>query len=532
MRKKIVLALMTFITLFLPIVTLNAIAIVNDGDVINGTKIEGKLENPGDVKVTKQVTKLNNEGLYKVEFDIRGLNVERTRYKPIYVVVLLDKSSSMHGGCYGCSQWNNAINAAKDLADEIINEFSNSNIGLITFNTAANTLKTLSRDKFDGVSFGFPSGPADLEVGIDSAVSSLNSITEDSIKAIVLLSRGDFDMDRYNDALTKINAAKVSGIKFYSMGFGANNTQTDRLKDISSSGALSNVDGVVSSLKTLAEEKYNVPAGTNATLNDTIGENFEFVVGSQTEGVTHSNKVVTFGLDEITEVGTTISFNIQIDIDGADEWNHTNKTHGEGVKLSYTNNKDQLKKIVFKESPKVYWIKKYSYTINYYQDSLSGTLLGTKNGMAPHNTLIETVDQTLFILAGYKFKESNLPYTILKTQDNVINVVYGKRNDLSYTVEYYYDEVLDTSKTYTVNGATYGESVTEFIDKSGASYILKSCTELTIELENNVLKVYYQKIKMASNEITPPKTGIDNSNEFIPIVSSSIVVLFLLKRKV
>lgn len=526
MRKKIVLILMTFLFLFLPLVSVNA-TMVNDGEVVNGTKTEGKLTNPGDVQVTKKVTKENDEGLYKVEFEIKGVNATKTKYKPIYVVALLDKSESMN------SKWDNAKKASKDLAKEIINKFSNSKIGLITFNTAANTSKNFSRDNFDGVSFGSPSGSDNLEVGIDSAVSSLNAITEDAIKAVVLLSDGDFHQDGYNNALTKISTAKSAGIKFYSIKFSPNPTGEQRLKTISSDNKVLTIVEIVNSLEKLASGEYEVPAGINATLIDTIGENFTFVEDSQTKEVTHSNKVVTFQFDEITEEGIIISFNIQIDIDDADEWNFTNDVDKEGVKLSYTNSKGESKKIVFKESPKVYWIKKYHYTINYYQDSLTGTLLGTKKGIAPHNTLIETVDQTLFMPIGYKFKESNLPYKVLKNQDNVINVVYDKRNDLSYTVEYYYDGVLDNSKTYSVNGVAYGAKITEFIDKSGSSYVLKNCSELIIGLEENILKVYYEKIKMAANEITPPKTGVDdNLLEFISLISSSIAVLFLMKKKI
>lgn len=356
MRKKIIFVLMTFLFMLLPLVSVNATANdseVKDGDIKEGEITEGKFKSPGDVQVTKRVTKENDAGLYKVEFEIKGL-----------------------------------------------------------------------------------------------------------------------------------------------------------------------------------KSPENLPAGTNATLIDTIGENFEFVEDSQSAGVTYSNKVVTFEFDEITEEGTIISFNIQIDINKADGWNDTNVTSNKGVKLSYTDNKNKPKEMAFNKTAKVYWVKKYSYTINYYQDSLTGKLLGTKTGIAPKDTLIETVDLTLFLLSGYKFKESNLPYKVLKDQENVINVIYEKRNDLSYKVEYYYDGVLDESKTYIVNNVTYGSVITEFIDKSGPSYLLKSCSDLTIGLEENVLKVYYEKIKMASNEIIPPKTGIiDNSSGFISIISSSIVLLFLLRRK-
>lgn len=59
----------------------------------NVTTIDKLSEN--DVEVRKTVTKVNDNGEYKVKFDVRGKGTKLQLKAPVYVVVVFDNSNSM-----------------------------------------------------------------------------------------------------------------------------------------------------------------------------------------------------------------------------------------------------------------------------------------------------------------------------------------------------------------------------------------------------------------------------------------------------
>lgn len=100
---------------------------------------------------------------------------------------------------------------------------------------------------------------------------------------------------------------------------------------------------------------------------------------------------------------------------------------------------------------KVYYVKaKYSYTINYYKDSISNENFITKiEGTESFGQTI-TANTKYEVPVGYRFK-GTAPSIVINKNDNVINVVYVKdccqNKTISYTVEYYLNGVIDNSKT-------------------------------------------------------------------------------------
>lgn len=54
---------------------------------------------------------------------------------------------------------------------------------------------------------------------------------------------------------------------------------------------------------------------------------------------------------------------------------------------------------------------------------------------------------------------TDMPYTIIDGE-NVINVIYTKKDNLTYRVEYYYDGNIDSSKTEYFENLTYGDVIT------------------------------------------------------------------------
>ncbi len=141
----------------------------------------------------------------------------------------------------------------------------------------------------------------------------------------------------------------------------------------------------------------------------------------------------------------------------------------------------------------VYYVKdEFSYTVEYYYD---GTIDDSKTETA--KALFESVinnyqDKNK---TGYKLdKTENLPLTITSdSKKNVIKVYYVKDN-YGYKVEYYYDNQLDDSMTYT-SSAKYLSQVNDYPDgsKKGFSYVSDTAPlTITEKTENNIIKVYYE----------------------------------------
>ena len=141
----------------------------------------------------------------------------------------------------------------------------------------------------------------------------------------------------------------------------------------------------------------------------------------------------------------------------------------------------------------VYYVKdEFSYTVEYYYD---GTIDDSKTETA--KALFESVinnyqDKNK---TGYKLdKTKNLPLTITSdSKKNVIKVYYVKDN-YGYKVEYYYDNQLDDSMTYT-SSAKYLSQVNNYPNgsKKGFSYVSDTAPlTITEKTENNIIKVYYE----------------------------------------
>ena len=100
-----------------------------------------------DVEVRKTVTKVNDNGEYKVKFEDRGKGTKLQVKAPVYVVVVFDNSNSMaptqseqnncvnwersNNRCY--DKWQQAVDGAKEFARIIHNNIPSANIALVSF---------------------------------------------------------------------------------------------------------------------------------------------------------------------------------------------------------------------------------------------------------------------------------------------------------------------------------------------------------------------------------------------------------------
>ena len=155
-----------------------------------------------------------------------------------------------------------------------------------------------------------------------------------------------------------------------------------------------------------------------------------------------------------------------------------------------------------------YKIKDYAYRIEYYLDGVLNESLTDNRKATLGKEITNYVEQKV---DGYTFRKvENLPLTITKDEEsNVIKVYFEIRTDLSYTVEYYFDNVLDESLTDTFENQTFGTIITEVENKCIDGYSQAHSTlPYTIGTGNNVIKVYYTK-NIGSYTIKYFKEGTD-----------------------
>ena len=157
---------------------------------------------------------------------------------------------------------------------------------------------------------------------------------------------------------------------------------------------------------------------------------------------------------------------------------------------------------------KVYYIvddgntKTLKYTVEYYKDGVLQELdtqvrTNTVQILEPDTLTVDKTEiNTTDKYEGYRFI-GTLPEIIPDVVENgtTIKVNYEK-DEYKYTVEYYYNDVLDTEKT--VNAvAKYKEVIESYENKAGDKYYLDKEENLPLTIsvtpEDNIIKVYYTK---------------------------------------
>ena len=159
----------------------------------------------------------------------------------------------------------------------------------------------------------------------------------------------------------------------------------------------------------------------------------------------------------------------------------------------------------------VYYSKdSFGYTINYYyDDELDASK--TETGTALYQSEIEYTDKNI---TGYELDRVSAEKIVISdnVDENVINVYYVKTS-VNYTIEYYYDGVIDDSLT--VNGTgLYGDTVSyEPQEKDGYQFVEASAENITLGDGENVIKVYYEKVPEETTQKTPEETTTKKTPE-------------------
>ena len=496
-------------------------ASIQKGDVRNEVNTVGSTTSAGDVELKKTVEKTDEEGIYKVTLTAKGKNKVTTesKYADIYTVVVLDTSGSMEKKvCVNrpfirCKKWADikypeAVKGTKVFANTLLSKYSNAQLALLTFSSDVKKARDFDNKGFDNVNYPDPDGLTNLGAAIQTADQMLAEKKKSDTNAklyMVILSDGYPERQTVNHTTAANHAKNVTGVEIFTIGYDTDEDTQELLQGVATDkNHYSNADGndVAQKFTDIAGSiEISVPAGTNATITDTIADGFTYVEGSG-NNATIEGKKVSFDVDKITEEGETVSFKIKIDKDLPTDWYPTN----DKADITYTDVSDESVTKTITSSAEVYWEQAtYKYKVNYYKDSVNGTPLGTSEDEAVKNAKINAsdIDINKYKPTGYGNGtiDTDMPYTITGEND-VINVVYKKRNDLSYTVEYYKEQnKISNDNDNTVNNQTFGDKVQEAeIDKNKYKPLLgyKDGTIETdmpyeIKEEDNVIRVCYVK---------------------------------------
>lgn len=502
------------------------------------TVTEGNLVKQGDIQINKTVSKIDDNGNYKVTFEVKGKDVEThtSNKKDVYAVVVLDKSNSMCNS-YNCSRdekWTNAVNGAKTFAKTLHEKLPNAKIALVTFADKdgflgifdnayndAQVLRNFDNKDFSNVNFGTPNGGTNLYAGLYEANELLtaSNIKKDAIKYVVVISDGEptlyYDDNGYTDGpgsymdatterKTKEMAKTVQkSAEVFAIGYDYNGTILSEVASGADHVYLSDPTTIVTKFTDIATIMGKANAGTDAVLTDNIGAKF---VMTDAQG----NKYTSEKFD-ITEAGKTFSFNIKINEDDITEdgWYPTNAD----FELTYTDPKGTTKTIKSTKNPEVYWVaKRYDYKIEYYYDGqIDNTLIETGKDVKGKEITVSDESIKNNAKEGYSFVNtdpSTRKIVISSSEENVIKVYYvtdeNQTKELSYTVEYYKDGkkvendtqvVKQTKQVLESDTLTVKSEEINIKDKYVGYKFVKTNPELIPEVIKNkgVIDVYYEK---------------------------------------
>lgn len=160
----------------------------------------------------------------------------------------------------------------------------------------------------------------------------------------------------------------------------------------------------------------------------------------------------------------------------------------------------------------------YGYTVNYLERLEDGTDMVLKTAetkSAAFNSVIESGKEAVKI-DGYNFGRANVPsLTIGENEtDNVINLYYTKRSDLSYTVNYYWDgTTTPVADSKTVDGQIFDTSVAESpVGVEGYTAVSTADKSITIGTGTNEINFYYyENVELTANSDTATYDGKEHS---------------------
>ena len=138
-----------------------------------------------------------------------------------------------------------------------------------------------------------------------------------------------------------------------------------------------------------------------------------------------------------------------------------------------------------------------SYIVKYI-DKETGEEI-KKQKVVPQKLLGEVMDSKdeIINVDGYNYDSVEEDYLTIGASLNEMKIYYTKRNDIEYTIEYYFDDVLDSNLTQNIK-AIYLQKIDEYKKAQRKGYTLdkEESFPLTISYiqEDNIIKIFYKRI--------------------------------------
>ena len=198
----------------------------------------------------------------------------------------------------------------------------------------------------------------------------------------------------------------------------------------------------------------------------------------------------------------------------------------ENLPLTITEN--ELENVI-----KVYYEKaSYDYTIYYYKDNIAGeNLLGRIPGTAEIESKI-IADTTKFIpKEGYVFEGTVPNMTICSdSSKNILNVIYTRVKDLSYTINYLEKGTNKLLKTETISNQKFNKIITiedleipNKITSNSKEYTysdeftpVKGQIIIGTDLSLNVINLYYERPEIKTEKTSTVNTNATQSGKAYP----------------
>ena len=412
------------------------------------------------------------------------------------------------------SQFASGLMSASDAVRMGVYDFSGSNRTNIALTDDKTVVTSAVEDLYtpiwgDGTDYG---------LGLNGAANILEGSEEGRQKFVVFISDGEPNNGDYGTEEAK--ELMKDGVTIMTVGVDMDSSAMRYLSNISSSDDSGNKycysassDGssgtALATVLALIQEKIetSINSGTDAVLTDTINtDDFNLVEGSQNAGLTVSGNVLTWNIGDIGSEEQAVSFKVK-PVEGKYGELHTNSD----VSLSFYSTQ-QSANVIFNKGaigdPTVTIIKPTAgYTVNYYKDSLDTEPFKTETGAGNVGDEIP-YDAATNQPVGYKL-DSVTPAnpTISSDGDNVVSVLYVEDETatkvLSYTVEYYKDDVKVEGDTQTVteeiwigssqNTLTVNKAEINITDKyDGFAFDYTDPDTIPDTIENDgIIKVYY-----------------------------------------
>ena len=482
---NILMALMTLVNMFIePICVLASEPVKGDlayGDQYvrenNGSVnvVDGAFVNEGDVEVRKTVTKLDSNGNYEVKFEVRGKNYSKTttNTKDIYAVIVFDRSNSM---TEGNNKWSNAKNAARAFAEGLIKKYSKANIAVVTFGTTAkatqeftnSNLKNISDEKLFGEEpNGGNAGATNLHAGLEKAKTLLSNIDKDAKKYVVVISDGAPTKYKVNGsggngrttsyncidkAVSSANDLKTGGAEIFTVGY-----------DLSSEIIYKGKDKTDYWGNIVWTDPYK--NSTAESILKLIATDASHYVSSDQDNIVDKLKDIVSSTTVYSPAGTNLTITDNI-----------------GSSFTSSDDTDNDGKIVLNTVKKITeeWQEAGRFNITINENSTTDW----------HNTNDNF---------SYSYTDNVSSKEVNKTCTKN-PVVYWVQPEYGYTIEYYYSNVKDESKTVTGNShegeiVFVTDEMIEANNKTGYKLVNVIPKSKSIEIKKdtslNVIKVYY-----------------------------------------